>query len=106
MKKWLKLQKGFTLIEMLIVLMIISILLLIAVPNMTKNTKVANDKGCDATIDLLQAQIGAYTIEKNKKPEKLEDLVPDFVNKTTCPNGSSLKINSEGKVVLKDLAPE
>ena len=53
MKKWLKLQKGFTLIEMLIVLMIISILLLIAVPNMSKNTKVANEKGCDATIDLF-----------------------------------------------------
>ncbi|WP_216831708.1 competence type IV pilus major pilin ComGC [Alkalihalobacterium elongatum] len=97
MKKLLKAQRGFTLIEMLIVLMIISILLLIAVPNMTKNTSVANEKGCDATIDLLQAQIGTYTVEEGKAPKSIEDL-EGYASSTSCPDGSELKIVS-GKVV-------
>ena len=37
---WVKNDKGFTLIEMMIVLLIISILILIAIPNVTKHSKV------------------------------------------------------------------
>lgn len=97
MKKWLKLQKGFTLIEMLIVLMIISILLLIAVPNMSKNTKVANEKGCDATIDLLQAQVGVYTVEVGSPPASIDDL-EEYASNLSCPDKSKLKLEN-GKVV-------
>ncbi|WP_307794923.1 competence type IV pilus major pilin ComGC [Alkalihalobacillus sp. BA299] len=97
--KKLKEEGAFTLIEMMIVLMIISVLLLIAVPNMTKNTTVANDKGCEATIDLLQAQIGAYTLDEGMEPETIDDLSPNYVNNTSCPDGTKLKIDSDGKVV-------
>ncbi|WP_152908487.1 prepilin-type N-terminal cleavage/methylation domain-containing protein, partial [Geobacillus stearothermophilus] len=41
-------QKGFTLIEMLIVLMVISVLLLIAIPNIAKHNSMINEKGCEA----------------------------------------------------------
>ncbi|KPD01109.1 ComG operon protein 3 precursor [Geobacillus sp. BCO2] len=41
-------QKGFTLIEMLIVMMVISVLLLIAIPNITKHNSMINSKGCEA----------------------------------------------------------
>ncbi|WP_078428743.1 competence type IV pilus major pilin ComGC [Alkalihalobacterium alkalinitrilicum] len=88
-----------TLIEMLIVMMIISILLLVAVPNMTKNTSVANDKGCEATIDLLQAQVGAYLLEHGEEPKNITDL-KDYVTTTSCPDGTSLKIDGNGKVVI------
>lgn len=42
--KKLKSKKAFTLIEMLIVLFIIAILLILIVPNITKNIDTAKDK--------------------------------------------------------------
>ncbi|MDT8863029.1 competence type IV pilus major pilin ComGC [Alkalihalobacillus sp. MEB130] len=80
----LKNEKGFTLIEMLIVLMIISILLLIAVPNMTTNNQAASSKGCEATVKLVQAQVYAYEFEEGELPENLEDLIPDYIDNVKC----------------------
>lgn len=93
-------KSGFTLIEMMIVLMIISVLLLIAVPNMTKNNTIAQEKGCEATIELLQAQIGAYQIEHGKLPTSLSALVEQgYVQKVECPNGELLKLTNNGVVI-------
>lgn len=83
----LKNEKGFTLVEMLIVLMIISVLLLIIVPNLSKNNEVASTKGCEATVKLLQAQVHAYKLEKTQFPENLDVLKDSgYVDKTTCSN--------------------
>lgn len=46
-------QKGFTLIEMLIVLMVISVLLLIAIPNIAKHNSMINEKGCEAFLNII-----------------------------------------------------
>lgn len=90
-RKILSNDNGFTLIEMLVVLMIISVLLLIAIPSMTKNNEVAADKGCDATIKLLQTQVHAYEIEnikQNTSSLTLEKLKEEkYVDNITCPNG-------------------
>ena len=53
MKKLLLNQKGFTLVEMLIVMLVITMLLLIMLPNATKNTSVIGSKGCDAFINII-----------------------------------------------------
>ncbi|WP_078552871.1 competence type IV pilus major pilin ComGC [Bacillus alkalicellulosilyticus] len=101
MKTTVKNQKGFTLVEMMIVLLIISILLLIAVPNMTKNSSVAQSKGCEATIELLQTQVGAYEVEKGAKPATLQVLLDeDYVDRIQCPDGKELTLTN-GKVVVK-----
>ncbi|MEK4565613.1 competence type IV pilus major pilin ComGC [Alkalihalobacillus sp. FSL R5-0424] len=101
MKKWLHCQKGFTLVEMLVVLMIISILLLIAIPNMTKNNEVANEKGCDATIKLLQSQVSVYQLEEKAPPGSINDLVDGgYADQGTCPNGDQLELNNQ-LVVIK-----
>ncbi|MFC0561654.1 competence type IV pilus major pilin ComGC [Halalkalibacter alkalisediminis] len=96
----LKKEDGFTLVEMLIVLMIISVLLLIIVPNMSKNTDVANGKGCEATVKLLQAQVHAFKLETGNLPLTLEALeAGNYVEKTTCPNGATVGYEpSTGKV--------
>lgn len=93
-------ENAFTLIEMMIVLLIISILLLIAVPNIGKNTSVANSKGCDATVHLLNAQIGAYEIEHGKAPSSLKEL-DGYVNTTDCPDGTKLIYDATKKKVEK-----
>lgn len=83
-------EDGFTLIEMMIVLMIISILLLIAIPNMTKSNSVVKEKTCESTINLLQSQVEAYATEHNGvMPSSLDVLKSDgYVDKTRCPDAA------------------
>lgn len=95
----LKNQKGFTLVEMLIVLLVVSILLLITVPNVTKHNSVIKDKGCDALVKMVEAQVQAYELELGDVPS-LGDLEGGNYLKagTTCPNGDIITIDEDGKV--------
>ncbi len=79
---------------MLVVLMIISVLLLIAIPNMTKNNEVAANKGCEATIKLLQTQVHAYEIEQGEVLQDLSLLEGSYVESIDCPDGTTLEINN------------
>ncbi|KZE66406.1 competence protein ComG [Fictibacillus phosphorivorans] len=94
----MKNERGFTLIEMMIVLLIISILMLIALPSMTKNNSLVKSLGCEATIDLVQGQVGAYEAEKNKLPTIKELFDDKYIDTTTCPDKKPLVIDSEGIV--------
>ncbi|MFG6494204.1 competence type IV pilus major pilin ComGC [Fictibacillus sp. UD] len=94
----MKNEQGFTLIEMMIVLLIISVLMLIALPSMTKNNSLVKSLGCEATIDLVQGQVGAYEAEKNVLPT-IEDLfVNKYIDTKVCPDKRPLVIDSEGIV--------
>ena len=89
-------QKGFTLIEMMVVLLIISVLILIAIPNVTKHSATIDEKGCEAYIKMVQGQVEAYRIDKKGIPT-LQDLVDnDYLNDegTSCPNGDAIKIEA------------
>ncbi|PLR85966.1 competence protein ComG [Bacillus canaveralius] len=91
----MKKEDGFTLIEMMIVLLVISVLLVITIPNITKHTSNIQDKGCEAFIKMVQAQVQAYEIEKNALPETVADLVAAQYlnsNETSCPNGKPIQI--------------
>ena len=48
MKRMLRNEKGFTLVEMLIVLAVISILVLLVIPNAMSILSTANEQGCEA----------------------------------------------------------
>lgn len=98
-------NKGFTLIEMMIVLVIISILLLIVVPNLTKNQEVASQKGCEATIALINTQIVAYQIENNHLPASLSELEGVYLQNTDCPDGTKLKLDGD-KAVIDEVVDE
>lgn len=100
--KRLKDDKGFTLMEMLIVLAIISILILIAIPNVTKHSKSIDEKGCEAYVQMIQSQVEAYKMEHKLYPETLEALEEnDYISEEPmCPDGSQLTIE-DGKVVLE-----
>ncbi|MGY0692930.1 competence type IV pilus major pilin ComGC [Virgibacillus sp. FSP13] len=98
-------QKGFTLIEMLIVLMIISVLIILIVPNLGKKGQEVNSKGCEALVSVVQAQVDAHYLEKNKYPTSLQNMVDEYITKEqiTCPSNKKLNYNSStGKVT----APE
>ncbi|MCZ8534816.1 competence type IV pilus major pilin ComGC [Psychrobacillus psychrodurans] len=101
MKKLLKNNRGFTLVEMMIVLLIISVLILISIPNVTKHSANIDEKSCQAFVKMLEGQVAAYKIEHKKIPSlaELEEggYLPGI--DTTCPNGDPVSIDaSTGKV--------
>jgi competence protein ComGC len=98
----LKNEKGFTLIEMMIVLLVISVLLMITIPNVTKNNSSINEKGCEAYEKMVQGQVQAYEIEHHKIPT-VDDLVAEgflLEGEITCPIGKAISISTDGTVTL------
>jgi competence protein ComGC len=85
-------ERAFTLIEMMIVLLIISVLLLIAVPNMIKSQDVVQDKSTQATVKLVQSQVAAYQMDHDGTlPASLDELVQqDYVDNIKTPKGETL----------------
>jgi len=93
-------QKGFTLIEMMIVLLVISILLIITIPNVTQNNSSINKKGCEAYQKMVQGQVQAYQMENNKIPTVAELTDEGYVTNNKCPLGKTISIASDGEVTL------
>lgn len=90
-------QKGFTLIEMMIVLLVISVLLIITIPNITKNNSSINHKGCQAFVKMVQGQVQAYEMDTGKLPTDVAELeTGGYLKKgeTSCPNGDTITINA------------
>lgn len=99
-------ERGFTLVEMLIVLMIISTLLIISIPNIATNNQMVQNKGCDALIKLAETQAQAYKIENSSLPADLDTLVAEnYLEQTTCPGGIELELLSDGTVQKKVVTP-
>ncbi len=99
----LKNQKGFTLIEMMIVLLVISILLIITVPNVIKNNSSINEKGCEAYQKMVQGQVQAYQLDHNNKiPTVTELSEANYITSKECPAGKTITIASDGTVSLEN----
>ena len=96
MKKLLKNNRGFTLVEMMIVLLIISVLILISIPNVTKHSANIDEKSCQAFVKMVQGQVAAYKIEHKTIPTLLELETGGYLSgvDTTCPNGDTVTINA------------
>lgn len=61
-------HEGFTLLEMLVVLLIISVLILLFVPNLSKHKEGVDKKGDEAIVKIVETQIDLYIMEKNLTP--------------------------------------
>jgi len=68
-------RKGFTLLEMMIVILIISVIFLLSVPNMQKTMSTVNRKGCRAMEKVADAAILQYRLEYGTDPSSVNDLV-------------------------------
>nr|WP_306610715.1 competence type IV pilus major pilin ComGC [Bhargavaea cecembensis] len=91
-------------IEMMIVLLVISVLILIAIPNVTKRAESIDDTGCNALVKMVEGQVQAYRLEMRKNPASAAELVAaDFLeddgDSLTCSDGRQVAVNN-GEVTL------
>src|ERR1039458_1156333 len=68
-------NSGFTLLEMMIVMIIMGILLSIALPIYTQSVVRAREAVLRNDLFELRKLISQYTLDKQKAPQSLEDLV-------------------------------
>ena len=50
-------RKGFTILEMIVVIMIVALLMLITIPNIQNVIKTVQDKGCESQVKLVDTAI-------------------------------------------------
>ncbi|WP_251712567.1 competence type IV pilus major pilin ComGC [Lactococcus ileimucosae] len=63
-----KTLKAFTLIEMLVVLLIISVLLLLFIPNLAREKKNIENTGQTAVVKVVESQAELYQLDKQEGP--------------------------------------
>lgn len=78
MKKLIKCNNkhAFTLVEMLIVLLIISVLSLLIIPNLNKTSSTVNEDGMVALEQLIISQQDLYELRKGTRPS-IQELAKD-----------------------------
>lgn len=93
----MKNNKGFTILEMMIVLSIIALVFLLTLPNIQQKEKIIRSKGCEALIEVANAQILLYEVENLSPPKSMSDLIGKGYLKDTqrrCPNGDTIEISN------------
>lgn len=88
-------KKGFTLLEMVIVVIIISILFLLTVPNVSKIINSVDDRACRAMTKVVDSAIAQFKLDYGTMPNSITDLVNGGYlsdEQTKCSNGKSLSI--------------
>ena len=68
-------RAGFTLVELMIVMLIIGVLMAIAVPSYLSSLKAAKEAVLKEDLHVMRQAIDAYTVDKEKAPQSLDDLV-------------------------------
>ncbi|MFZ0394530.1 MAG: type II secretion system protein [Terracidiphilus sp.] len=70
-------QSGFTLIELMIVMAIISILAVVAIPSYLGAVRQAREAVLKEDLQTMRNAIDSYTADKQKAPQALDDLVQE-----------------------------
>jgi len=68
-------QQGFTLLELMIVMIIIMTLAAIAIPSYMNNVRHAREAVLKEDLHTMRTAIDSYTVDKEKAPQTLDDLV-------------------------------
>lgn len=70
-------RKGFTLVELLIVVLILGALSAIAVPRILGGATTAKANACKVNIDIINSQLELYYANNGTWPADLDDLTTD-----------------------------
>jgi prepilin-type N-terminal cleavage/methylation domain-containing protein len=87
-----KAKTGFTLVELLVVVMILGALAAVAVPRIGLSAMNAKIRACETNVDLINSQIELYYAQEGRWPRRLTQIVDDpnyFPDGTPdCPLGT------------------
>jgi len=75
-----KLERGFTLIEILIVVAIIGLIASLAMPNLFKKFEQSKEQIAKAQVETLSSAVNSYMMDMDKCPKSLEDLIKNEDN--------------------------
>ncbi len=67
-------SRGFTLLELMVVMSIIAIFLAVAIPTFSRSILVARENALRSDLSQLREAIWKYTFDKQKAPQSLDDL--------------------------------
>ena len=91
-------NKGFTLIEIMIVVLIIAVLLAIAIPNFQRARDTSREKACISNLDKIEGGKEQFIMENNKNVGdtiELADLVPSYMKTVPeCPSGGKYAVEA------------
>jgi len=68
-------SSGFTLLELLIVMTIIATLAAMAIPSFVRTVRAAHEAALKEDLYVMRGAIDSYTVDKEKAPQSLQDLV-------------------------------
>jgi prepilin-type N-terminal cleavage/methylation domain-containing protein len=94
----MKARKGFTLVELLVVVLILSALAFIAVPRISQSATNAKVSACQTNVALMNSQIELYYAQNGAWPSAVGDVTgsttyfPDGA--PVCPFGTAYAYNS------------
>jgi len=96
-------RKGFTLLEMIVVLSVITLLFLLTIPNIQKVMTLFDQKGCEAQMKVIDAAILEYKMEFGEivdDPDQLVEAGYISEQQITCQNNERIAIEN-GQAVLE-----
>ena len=96
-------KRAFTLIELMVVMAIISLLLFFAVPVYEKSIMRSKEAVLHHNLEAIRNMIDEYTIDKQKAPDSLEDLVSEGYLRQ-IPQDPMTNSNQTWKTVMEETA--
>lgn len=88
-------KTAFTILEMMLVLLVISVILLLVIPNIVNKQSIIKEKGCQAQIEIINSQILLYEIEFGTMPSSTQELIEANLiseKQATCATGEKIEI--------------